>query len=50
MECKICGKEIDETNIARREDGEVRTDAFGYYWCQKCVDRYDNIEHGAEKE
>ena len=42
--CYICNKNIELKDIPRRENGEIKTDAFGNIWCQECADKHDNID------
>ena len=43
-ECYMCGKSIELKDLPRKENGEIRKDAFGEIWCQECTDKHDNID------
>jgi len=46
--CEICKCELNELNVARwngtRKNGELRYDATGNLWCEKCANEFDSID------
>jgi hypothetical protein len=47
--CPVCGDGLNDDNVARREnDQSVRIDAFGWAWCIKCTNKFDQEEHGSD--